>query len=171
MASDFLNCRIGKTPFKYLGLPVGANSRKMSTWEPMLDTIRGRLSSWSCKYIETTIHLFLHCDWVAKVWYEITRWLGFTLIIPPNLAISFAMWATCVSNKKEKKGICLIWNAFMWVVWKTRNRCIFNNMAAICEEVVEQIKVMSWQWFIGRMAKAPCLLYEWKWSPIDCMRR
>ncbi|MCI70353.1 RNA-directed DNA polymerase (Reverse transcriptase), partial [Trifolium medium] len=28
MASDFLNCRVGRTPFKYLGLPVGANPRK-----------------------------------------------------------------------------------------------------------------------------------------------
>ncbi|GAU17441.1 hypothetical protein TSUD_233190 [Trifolium subterraneum] len=43
MASEFLNCRIGITPFKYLGLPVGANSRKMATWEPMLESVRGRL--------------------------------------------------------------------------------------------------------------------------------
>ncbi|PNX65871.1 cytochrome p450, partial [Trifolium pratense] len=51
MASDFLNCRIGRTPFKYLGLPVGANSRKMSTWEPMMDVIKGRLNSWGNKYV------------------------------------------------------------------------------------------------------------------------
>ncbi|KAK2372487.1 hypothetical protein QL285_073613 [Trifolium repens] len=31
MASNFLNCRVGTIPFKYLGLPVGANPRKMST--------------------------------------------------------------------------------------------------------------------------------------------
>jgi hypothetical protein len=31
MASDFLNCRLGHLPFKYLGLPVGANSRLFST--------------------------------------------------------------------------------------------------------------------------------------------
>jgi hypothetical protein len=51
MASEFLNCRIGGIPFKYLGLPVGANPRKMSTWEPMLNVIRGRLGGWGNKYV------------------------------------------------------------------------------------------------------------------------
>ncbi|MCH82386.1 LINE-1 reverse transcriptase like, partial [Trifolium medium] len=106
---------------------------------------------------ETATHLFLHCECVVKIWYEITGWLGFNLIIPPSLAISFAMWATCVTNKKEKAGMCLIWNAFMWTVWKRRNDYVFNNVAVIVEEVVEQIKVVSWQWFIGRMAKGPCM--------------
>ncbi|MCI50500.1 hypothetical protein A2U01_0071744, partial [Trifolium medium] len=55
----------------------------------------------------------------------------------------------------------------MWVVWKRRNDSVFNNVIVTVEEIVEQIKVVSWQWFIGRMAKGPCLLYEWKWSPID----
>jgi hypothetical protein len=41
MAADFLNCRIGRSPFKYLGLPVGANLRLHSTWLTMLDSIRG----------------------------------------------------------------------------------------------------------------------------------
>jgi hypothetical protein len=35
----------------YLGLPVGARSRSMSTWEPMLESIWGRLGSWRNKYI------------------------------------------------------------------------------------------------------------------------
>jgi hypothetical protein len=51
MASNFLHCRIGNTPFKYLGLPVGANPRKFSTWEPMLNILWGRLRSWGNKYV------------------------------------------------------------------------------------------------------------------------
>ncbi|KAK2449806.1 hypothetical protein QL285_008962 [Trifolium repens] len=51
MASDFLNCRIGTLPFKYLGLPVGANPRRCSTWAPLLDAFRKRLGSWGNKYI------------------------------------------------------------------------------------------------------------------------
>jgi hypothetical protein len=51
MASEFLNCRIGRTPFKYLGLPVGASPRNMNTWEPMLDSIRSRFGSWRNKYV------------------------------------------------------------------------------------------------------------------------
>jgi hypothetical protein len=45
MASRFLNCRIGRIPFIYLGLPVGANPRKFSTWLPMIDVLKKRLDS------------------------------------------------------------------------------------------------------------------------------
>jgi hypothetical protein len=51
LASNILHCRIGNIPFKYLGLPVGANSRKFSTWEPLLNTLRGRLRSWGSKHV------------------------------------------------------------------------------------------------------------------------
>jgi hypothetical protein len=45
MASIFLNCKVGSMPFLYLGLPVGANPKKLSTWEPVLERINARLSS------------------------------------------------------------------------------------------------------------------------------
>lgn len=51
MGCDFLNCSEGCLPFKYLGLPVGANLRSMSTWEPLVETLGGRLNSWSNRYI------------------------------------------------------------------------------------------------------------------------
>ncbi|MCI17398.1 LINE-1 reverse transcriptase like, partial [Trifolium medium] len=43
LASIFLNCRVSQIPFRYLGLPVGANPRSRSTWEPMLDSLQKRL--------------------------------------------------------------------------------------------------------------------------------
>lgn len=51
MACNFLNCSEGSLPFKYLGLPVGANSRSMSTWEPLVENLSGRLNTWGHKYI------------------------------------------------------------------------------------------------------------------------
>ena len=51
MASNFLNCSLGNIPFVYLGLPVGANPRKLSTWEPMLEKNSRKLNSWGNKYI------------------------------------------------------------------------------------------------------------------------
>jgi hypothetical protein len=51
MASTFLNCRLEVIPFKYLGLPIGANPKSSSTWDPLLEKIRKRLFSWRNKYI------------------------------------------------------------------------------------------------------------------------
>lgn len=45
-ASTFLFCSIGKLLFKFLGLPIGANPRRVSTWQPVIDRIRKKLTSW-----------------------------------------------------------------------------------------------------------------------------
>jgi hypothetical protein len=50
-ACDFLNCKRGGIPFKYLGLPVGANPRRLSTWDPMVAKIRRKLNCWGNKHI------------------------------------------------------------------------------------------------------------------------
>jgi len=51
MACDFLNCSEGTLSFKYLGLPVGANSRRCATWQPLLDLLNRRLNNWGNKFI------------------------------------------------------------------------------------------------------------------------
>jgi len=51
MAYNFLHCSQGSLPFRYLGLLVGANHRKSTTWQPMVDLLDRRLNSWGHKYI------------------------------------------------------------------------------------------------------------------------
>jgi len=51
MAFEFLNCSRGRIPFIYLGLPVGANHGRASTWENLVGHLSKRLNSWRNKYI------------------------------------------------------------------------------------------------------------------------
>jgi hypothetical protein len=39
---------------------------------------------------ETATHLFLHCRFVAGIWYAILRWLGVFSVLPPTLSMSYA---------------------------------------------------------------------------------
>jgi len=41
-----LGCRLVQLPIIYLGVPLGANMRKVSSWQCVLDKIQNRLSSW-----------------------------------------------------------------------------------------------------------------------------
>lgn len=50
-ASHFLHCSIGVLPFKFLGLPIGANPRRSGTWKPVIDKMCSRLSSWKGKQL------------------------------------------------------------------------------------------------------------------------
>ncbi|MCH82139.1 cytochrome P450, partial [Trifolium medium] len=43
----FLQCSRASLPFTYLGLPEGANARKLSTWKPLIDTISKKLGTWN----------------------------------------------------------------------------------------------------------------------------
>ncbi|MCH80227.1 cysteine-rich receptor-like protein kinase [Trifolium medium] len=45
-AASVLNCKVGSLPFYYLGLPIGADPRKIRTWEPVINSLRKRLLSW-----------------------------------------------------------------------------------------------------------------------------
>jgi hypothetical protein len=50
-ASAFLHCGVDSIPFKFLGIPVGANPRRKATWTPILDSIKRRLSAWNGRHL------------------------------------------------------------------------------------------------------------------------
>lgn len=51
MACNFLGCSESNLPFKYLGLPIGANPRSVSTWEPLFKHVTKRLNFWWNKFL------------------------------------------------------------------------------------------------------------------------
>ncbi|CAJ2644149.1 unnamed protein product [Trifolium pratense] len=50
-ASNFLLCRAETISFKFLGLPVGANPRRITTWKPIVEAMYKRLSSWNGRHL------------------------------------------------------------------------------------------------------------------------
>ncbi|MCI04724.1 LINE-1 reverse transcriptase like [Trifolium medium] len=49
--SSFLSCQSDVIPFKFLGIPVGANPRRAETWRPVVEAMSKRLSSWSSRHL------------------------------------------------------------------------------------------------------------------------
>lgn len=50
-ASEFLSCCIGALPFKFLGIPVAANPRRCSTWEPIVIALKKKLQCWKGRFL------------------------------------------------------------------------------------------------------------------------
>ncbi|GAU34179.1 hypothetical protein TSUD_162800 [Trifolium subterraneum] len=134
-----------------------------------------RESSGSCVWCgdirESSAHLFLHCKVALVVWYEIFRWLGVVIVIPPNLFTLFDYFSDSARSKKSKKGFLLVWHSVIWTIWKARNNQIFNNVTSDPFELVESAKVLSWRWSADRLHISPCLFYEWLWDPGICFNR
>ncbi|GAU50085.1 hypothetical protein TSUD_371690 [Trifolium subterraneum] len=140
--------------------------------------IRGLLGldmPWECVgcvgRVESTTHLFLHCPSAMMVWYEVFRWLGVVLIIPPSMEVLFEVLRGSVRIKKIRRGYLMIWHATLWCIWKAQNKALFANGTFIPKEIVEEIKVVSWKWCLARTKVSLCMFYEWTWDPGDCLLR
>ncbi|KAJ0589978.1 putative reverse transcriptase zinc-binding domain-containing protein [Helianthus annuus] len=46
-----LNCQIGSLPFNFLGIPIGANMKRVKYWKPIVDRFNSKLSSWKVKVL------------------------------------------------------------------------------------------------------------------------
>lgn len=44
--AQIMGCKVENFPIKYLGLPLGANPNRISTWEPVIERMERRLSIW-----------------------------------------------------------------------------------------------------------------------------
>lgn len=44
-------CKQGSLPTKYLGLPLGANPKRISTWQPIVDRMKAQLSKWKSRHL------------------------------------------------------------------------------------------------------------------------
>jgi hypothetical protein len=49
--ASFLSCRADVVPFKFLGIPVGANPRRRDTWNPVVEALTKRLNSWNSRHL------------------------------------------------------------------------------------------------------------------------
>ncbi|CAL0325442.1 unnamed protein product [Lupinus luteus] len=51
MAVTKLLCSVGSIPFKFLGIHVGANPRRISTWSSIVDSFKKKLAFWQHKFL------------------------------------------------------------------------------------------------------------------------
>jgi hypothetical protein len=50
-AASILNCKVGKVPFLYLGLPIGGDPRRLAFWDPVLKSIKAILLGWQSRFL------------------------------------------------------------------------------------------------------------------------
>nr|KYP44565.1 hypothetical protein KK1_033912 [Cajanus cajan] len=44
--AEQLHCKLSPIPFQYLGIPIGANPRRCTTWQPVIRKFSKKLSTW-----------------------------------------------------------------------------------------------------------------------------
>jgi hypothetical protein len=109
MACSFLNCIRGDILFKNLGLLIGANPRRLSTWVPVVKKIRKKLNSWGNKHISLGGRLVL---------------INSVLNSIPIFYLSFMKMPTQVIKKVTRIQREFLWGGvnggknLSWIKWK-----------------------------------------------------
>ncbi|MCH88765.1 RNA-directed DNA polymerase (Reverse transcriptase), partial [Trifolium medium] len=133
-----LNCIQGGIPFKYLGLPVGANPRRMSTWDPLVEKIRRKLNSWGNKLISLGGRIVL---------------IKLVLNSIPIFHLSFMKMPVQVIKKVTRIQRDFLWGGvkggrkLSWVKWKVVCQPNKNGGLGIRDLKVTNISLlMKWRW-------------------------
>jgi hypothetical protein len=97
---------------------------------------------------------------MLQVWKNILNWLDLNLSLPHSIMSLLIFMVQTPRSKKKRKGLVLIWKAVIWTIWRHRNKVIFDNGRIDLVRLVDEVKTVSWRWWIGRTINTPCLLYE-----------
>ena len=133
-----LGCRIGSFPVKYLGLPLGARHKALSTWDGVEERMRRRLALWKRQYLSKDGRITLIKSTLASI---------------PIYQMSIFRMPKSVVKRLEK-----LQRDFLWGGGSTGRKIHLINWEAVCTQ-----KEKGGLGFrrIGLLNKA--LLGKWIW--------
>ncbi|XP_024640724.1 uncharacterized protein [Medicago truncatula] len=115
-----------------------------------------------CGLVETSNHLFLHCNIFGSVWNYIFQWIGIATVMPFDVTGLFKQFTLLGGFSKSRQSILqVIWFATLWEIWKERNNRFFNSKDSPIIEVVDRIKLLTFKWLKVQYANLPFNYHGW----------
>jgi hypothetical protein len=72
------------------------------------------------------------CPLTWFIWIEVYRWFGVVEVFSGSILSLFVGFLSSLKHgKKLLKGIMMVWQAVMWVLWRVRNDKIFSDKSII----------------------------------------
>lgn len=133
-----LNCLTMEVPFVYLGMQVGANPRKIISWEPVLQRLRKRLATWKNRSLSFGGKLCL---------------LRSVLTSIPLFYLSFFKMSKSVAKECQKLQMKFLWGdggdarKIAWVKWE--KVCQPKEEGGLGVKDIEAFNnalLMKWRW-------------------------
>ncbi|KAI5417517.1 hypothetical protein KIW84_042214 [Lathyrus oleraceus] len=139
--STFLACGASIVQFQFLGISVGANPRRQTTWRPLLDKLRNRLSMWKVKFISLGAHLKHKVanmgDWLENRWVWDVKLAENTLLQEEEDAELDSL----LSILQDVQGKRQVDDSFMW--WRNKfgftvecAEAEYRSMAQLAAEIL-----------------------------------
>ncbi|XP_058726970.1 uncharacterized protein LOC131598375 [Vicia villosa] len=118
--------------------------------------------------LEDLDHVLFSCSFSKNVWNNIGSWLQIQMVEGGAGIYHLEQCIIALKGKVKKKKICLLWLATIWIIWNARNKLCFENEPCVLEDLVANIKVVSWIWqAIGSRNRRCSSFYNWVHAPLD----
>ncbi|KAL6500970.1 hypothetical protein OROHE_025167 [Orobanche hederae] len=103
----------------------------------------------SCKELpEHAKHILLRCCNSSGVWEGVLRWIGVEWAAPGEIQRHFEGFMGLLRGKVAGKAMGGLWCCVMWVIWRWRNKLIFDNWEWDVRRIDEEIKCRFWCWCV-----------------------
>jgi hypothetical protein len=94
-------------------------------------------------------------------WLEIYKWFGLVEVLPDTVGAMFlSFFGAFKVAKKRHKGIVMLWQAVIWLIWRVRNDVIFAQKSHSVIEAVEKIKriYLGNEYWLRNRALRACIM-------------
>jgi len=106
-----------------------------------------RLCVGGCSAVETANLLFMECNFFSAIWCFIRQWFQFDSVHPLNISNHFVQFDHSPCGSKLWRSILhVIWFLCIRVIWKKRNNRNFNNKEETIQQLLDNIKLLSFWW-------------------------
>ena len=137
-AAEELQCQLVQLPITYLGVPLGANMKKFSSWQPIIEKIQHRLASWKASCLSRAGKLIL----IKAVLNNLPVYYLSMFRIPKRVAKEI--------NKIQRN---FLWNG------KQGGR----SSALVRWEIVQRPKAKGGLGVGDLLLKNAALIFKWRW--------
>lgn len=106
--------------------------------------------------LETIDHILMGCVFAREVWFLVLHLLGFSRLEPTPRDTAFQDWwrkAAKRSGREARRGINSLIILVAWLLWKYRNRCVFDGERPRSSVLLKQIKEEINLWVLAGAAK------------------
>jgi len=123
-----------------------------------------------CGSQETATHLYLGCDIFGSLWSQVWLWLGISTASPRELRQHLTQFINMPGlHRSSHMFFRIIWFASVWILWKERNDCVFNNTVSTPFTLIEKVKMTYFLWLKSKQAPFTYSYHDWWKQPLLCM--
>ncbi|KAL8542626.1 hypothetical protein ACS0TY_003489 [Phlomoides rotata] len=119
---------------------------------------------------ETVHHIFFECNFSYQVWMEIFKWLGFSSVLSSRPSTNLLHFSRLLRGKKGKEILVSIWDCIIWIIWKTRNEFVFQQVQFSKNKFIEELQARVWGWINEKYINSSVADYiVWIQEPMKIM--